>query len=224
MCKGKLPELMLDVKNISSGYGKKQVLYDVSLKVEPGEVVLLTGGNGSGKSTLLKCIYNLLPLWTGNIEFEGRNTKDKKPSDLIHNGIIYIPQKDFYFENLTVLENLQISGNMFQKQQLTERIDEALELTGLSKLKKRKPFDLSGGERKILAFGMGLIHKPKLLLFDEPFAGVDTKNSNTLLRLFQETIITSGNGVIIVEHKDDAKKLFTRKIMMELGKIKNIKS
>jgi branched-chain amino acid transport system ATP-binding protein len=212
---------MLKINNISSGYGKKQVLFDVSMTVEPGEVILLTGGNGSGKSTLLKCIYNLLPLWSGNIEFEGQDTGNKKPSDLIHKGIVYIPQKDFYFENLTVFENLQISGNMLPKQQLKERIDEVFELTGLSKFKKRNPFDLSGGERKILAFGMGLIHKPKLLLFDEPFAGVDAKNSTILLRLFQETIITSGNVVIIVEHKDDVKELFTRKIRMDLGNLKN---
>nr|WP_321356680.1 ATP-binding cassette domain-containing protein [uncultured Draconibacterium sp.] len=215
---------MLKINNISSGYGKKQVLFDVSMTVEAGEVVLLTGGNGSGKSTLLKCIYNLLPLWSGNIEFENKNTIKNKPSDLIHNGIVYIPQKDFYFENLTVLENLQISGNMLPKQELKERIDEVFELTGLSKFRKRKPFDLSGGERKILAFGMGLIHKPKLLLFDEPFAGVDAKNTSTLLRLFNETIITPSNGLIIVEHKDDAKQLFTRKVKMELGKIKNITS
>lgn len=210
---------MLKINNISSGYGKKQVLFDVSMTVEAGEVVLLSGGNGSGKSTLLKCIYNLLPLWSGNIEFENEDTVKKKPSDLIHNGIVYIPQKDFYFENLTVIENLQISGNMIPKQTLKERIDEVIELTGLSKLRKRKPFDLSGGERKILAFGMGLIHKPKLLLFDEPFAGVDTKNSTTLLKLFNETIITPSNSLIIVEHKDDTKNLFTRKIKMELGKI-----
>jgi branched-chain amino acid transport system ATP-binding protein len=215
---------MLKTNNISSGYGKKQVLFDVSMTIEPSEVVLLTGGNGSGKSTLLKCVYNLLPLWSGNIEFEGQDTGNKKPSDLIHKGIVYIPQKDFYFENLTVLENLQISGNLFPKQLLKERIEEVFELTGLSKFKKRKPFDLSGGERKILAFAMGLIHKPKLLLFDEPFAGVDAKNSTTLLRLFQETIITPSNGVIIVEHKDDEKKLYTRKIKMELGKTKNIMS
>ena len=74
-----------------------------------------------------------------------------------------------------------------------------------------------GDERKILAFGMALIHKPKLLLFDEPFAGVDVKNSMTLLSLFNETIINKDNGVIIVEHKDDARQLFTRKIRMELG-------
>ncbi|MBA7523420.1 Vitamin B12 import ATP-binding protein BtuD [subsurface metagenome] len=211
---------MLKVKNISSGYGKKQVLYDVSLQVNKGEVVLLTGGNGSGKSTLLNCIYNLLPCWTGEIFFEGEKINGLKPSDLIQRGIVYIPQKDFYFENLSVEENLQISGQTLPKAELKERIPEVYKLTGLTKFRKRKPFDLSGGERKILAFGMGLIHKPKLLLFDEPFAGVDAKNTDVLLKLFKETIIKPDNNVIIVEHKDDARQLFTRKIRMELGKLK----
>lgn len=215
---------MLKIENISAGYGKKQVLFDVSLEVQKGDVVLLTGGNGSGKSTLLKCIYNLLPLWKGNITFEDINTSNLKPSDLIHKGIVYIPQKDFYFENLSVEENLQISGNLLSKEELKNRIIEVFELTGLTKFRKRKPFNLSGGERKILAFGMALIHKPKLLLFDEPFAGIDAKNSETINRLFNNAIISPENGVIIVEHKDDAKKLYTRKIKMELGKTKNIKS
>lgn len=212
---------MLKVKNISSGYGKKQVLYDVSLQVNKGEVVLLTGGNGSGKSTLLKCIYNLLPCWTGEIFFEGEKINDLKSSDLIQKGIVYIPQKDFYFENLTVEENLQISGYTLPKGVLKERITEVYDLTGLTKFRKRKPFDLSGGERKILAFGMGLIHKPKLLLFDEPFAGVDAKNTTILLTLFTKSIISTENSIIIVEHKDDARQLFTRKVKMELGNLKN---
>jgi branched-chain amino acid transport system ATP-binding protein len=213
---------MLQIDHITSGYDKKQILYDVSLNIDAGEVVLLTGGNGSGKSTLLKCLYNLLPLWSGTIEFEGLNTIEKKPSDLIHLGIVYIPQKDFYFENLTVAENLQISGNMLSKPVLKQRIAEVLDQTGLESFKKRKPFDLSGGERKLLAFGMAMIHKPKLLLFDEPFAGVDIANSNTLLRLFKENIINSKSSVIIVEHKEEVLQFYTRKIKMELGTIKKI--
>lgn len=213
---------MLEVKNISSGYGKKQVLFDISLDVKVGEVILLTGGNGSGKSTLLKCIYNLLSCWSGEIFFEGEKINGLKPSDLIRKGIVYIPQKDFYFENLTVEENLQISGNSLTKNEIKERISEVYELTGLSKYRKRKPFDLSGGERKILAFGMGLIHKPRLLLFDEPFAGMDAKNTLVLYRLFKETVINTNNSVIIVEHKDDANQLFTRKTKMFIGTIKSI--
>jgi ABC-type branched-subunit amino acid transport system ATPase component len=211
---------MLKINNISSGYGKKQVLFDVSLTVEKGDVVLLTGGNGSDKSTLLKCIYNLLHCWDGEILFEEKKLNGLNPSDLIQKGIVYIPQKDFYFENLTVEENLKISGNVLSKNIIKQRIEEVYELTGLEKVKKRKPFNLSGGERKILAFGMGLMHKPQLLLFDEPFAGVDLKNSETLKRLFEETVIQPENMVILVEHKDDAKQLYNRKVKMELGKIK----
>lgn len=208
---------MLSIKNISAGYGKKQVLYDVSLDVNPGDVILLTGGNGSGKSTLLKCIYNILPIWSGEIKFNGISINGTKPSELIHKGIVYIPQKDFYFENLTVEENLQISGNLLPQKILKDRINEMIELTGLTKFKKRKPFDLSGGERKILAFGMAFIHQPKLLLFDEPFAGVDSKNSNILLKLFKETIINRDNGLIIVEHRDYVRQLYSHKASMELG-------
>jgi branched-chain amino acid transport system ATP-binding protein len=211
---------MLEVKNISSGYGKKQVLYDVSLTVHPGEVVLLTGGNGSGKSTLLKCIYNLLPCWSGEIWFEGEKINGLKPSDLIRKGIVYIPQKDFYFENLTVDENLQISGNTLPKKALKKHKEEVYELTGLAKFKKRKPFNLSGGERKILAFGMGLIHNPEILLFDEPFSGVDVLTSTLLLNVFKSTLLKPDNSMIVVEHTDDAKQLFNRKIKMEMGNLK----
>ena len=212
---------MLEVKNISSGYGKKQVLYDVSLKVKPGEVVLLIGGNGSGKSTLLKCIYNLLPLWTGEIFFKGEKISGLKPSDLIKRGIVYIPQKDFYFENLTVEENLQISGNTLPKERLKERIRVVYETTGLDEFRKRNPFNLSGGERKLLGFGMGLVHEPRLLLFDEPLAGVDSKNSAKLLEIFDNAIKAFVDEVIIIEHKDDAKEIFNRKIILELGNLKN---
>ncbi len=214
---------MLSIKNVSTGYGKKQVLYNVSLEVKEGEVVLLSGGNGSGKSTLLKCIYNLLPPWSGSIKFNGNNTVSNKPSELIHKGIVYIPQKNFNFENLTVLENLQIAGTKLPRNLLNERITEVIELTNLSKFSNRKPFNLSGGERKLLAFGMGLIHKPKLLLFDEPFAGVDIQNTENLIKLFKESIINPDVGLIIVEHRNEAQHLFNRKIHIDLGILKNIK-
>jgi branched-chain amino acid transport system ATP-binding protein len=212
---------MLEVRNISSGYGKKQVLFDVSFTVRKGDVLLLTGGNGSGKSTALKCIYNQLPCWSGEICFEGKKINELKPSDLIKKGIVYIPQKDFYFENLTVEENLEISGNTLARELRISRIMEVYKLTGLEPFKKRKPFNLSGGERKILAFAMGLIHKPRLLIFDEPFAGVDAKNSRKIIELFMNEVINPDNGVILVEHKDDAKDLYNNKIKMELGRIKN---
>jgi branched-chain amino acid transport system ATP-binding protein len=212
---------MLKVENISAGYGKNQVLYDVSFEVKEGEVVLLTGGNGSGKSTALKCIYNLLPIWNGSIWFENERIDDLKPSDLIRKGLVYIPQKDFCFENLTVDENLRIAGNVYKKKELEERLDLVYKQTELAKLKKRKPFNLSGGEKKLLAFGMGMVHKPKLILFDEPLAGMDAQNSQLLLIIFDKYFKNNSAGIVIVEHKNATRNLYSRKIVMELGNIKN---
>lgn len=211
---------MLEVKNISSGYGKKQVLFDISFEVKPGEIVLLTGGNGSGKSTVLKCIYSLLPLWNGQVSFEGQQTNTRKPSDLIRLGMVYIPQKDFCFENLTVEENLKIAGNLLPKKELHERINEVYKTLNLKPFRKRKPFNLSGGEKKLLALGMCLIHKPKLILFDEPLAGIDEKNSRRILEIFNSIFRNPKLAVIIVEHKDSAREMFNRKIEMELGRIR----
>lgn len=211
---------MLKVDKISAGYAKKQVLFDVSLEVNYGDVVLLTGGNGSGKSTLFKCIYNLVPLWGGEIQFQNKTTLGLKPAELIQKGIVYIPQKNFYFENLSVIENLHISGNILPQEILKDRILKALEQTGLYELRRRNPFNLSGGERKLLAFAMALIHKPKLLLFDEPYAGLDRKNSEIIKNLFENKIFTPEIGVIIIEHKSLALHQFTMKIELELGKNK----
>jgi len=211
---------MLEISNISSGYGKKQVLYDISLEVNLGEVVLLTGGNGSGKSTLLKCIYNLLPCWSGEIFFEGEKINGLKPSDLIRKGIVYIPQKDYCFENLTVEENLKIAGTIIPKKELNVKIKDVLFTTGLIDLRKKKPFNLSGGEKKILAFAMSLLHKPKLILFDEPFSGLDKLNEENLANLFRALIIKDNVSIVLVEHKEAHIDLSTTKIKMELGTIK----
>ena len=99
---------MLEVKNISSGYDKREVFSDVSFIVGDSEIVLLTGGNGSGKSTVLKCIYGLLPIWNkgGKVVFNGRDISKIPSSEMVGEGIVYIPQKNNYFESLTIHENL----------------------------------------------------------------------------------------------------------------------
>ena len=102
---------MLKVENTSTGYGKKQVLFDVSFEVGKGEIVLLAGSNGSGKSTLLKIIYGLLPQWNnGQIIFNGENITGKPTAALLKKGLLYIPQKKNLFEDLTVKENLEMAG------------------------------------------------------------------------------------------------------------------
>lgn len=212
---------MLEVKNISSGYGKKQVLYDVSLQIKKGEVVLLTGGNGSGKSTLLKCIYNLLPCWSGQIFFEGEKINGLKPSDLVRKGIVYIPQKNNYFENLTVYENLEVSGSIYSKTELKKKIEYVFEnFNKLAELKKRTPFSLSGGERQLLAFGIALVHKPKLILFDEPLAGLDKGNTQIILDEILTLNKKQNIEFLIIEHtKSLPEDFFNYEVQLTLGRI-----
>lgn len=212
---------MLKVENISSGYGKKQVLFNISFEIAKGEIMLMTGGNGSGKSTALKCIYGLLPLWDGEIYFKEKNISNVKTSDMIKKGIVYIPQKNNFFENLTVQENLEVSGSIYSRKILKNRIEIVVgNFNTLSKLKKRTPFSLSGGERKLLAFGMALIHNPEMILFDEPFAGLDKRNIKIIFDEILELNNKQKVDFLIVEHSKNILGEFSnREIHLSLGKI-----
>ena len=127
---------MLKVENISTGYGKKQVLFDVSFEVTKGDVVLLAGSNGSGKSTLLKAIFGLLPFWhssttdgvKGNVVYNGEYITGKPTSVLLAKGLLYIPQKNNLFEDLTVKENLEMAGLTIDKKVLHQRIENTLSI------------------------------------------------------------------------------------------------
>lgn len=212
---------MLKVEQISTGYERKQVLFDISFEIKEGEVVLLTGGNGSGKSTLLKSIYNLVPIWSGSVWFDNEKISALKPSDLIERGIVYIPQKDFCFENLTILENLKIAGNIYSSVEFDKRLALIEKKIDLKHIEKLKPFNLSGGERKLLAFAMGIINHPKLVLLDEPYSGVDVKNLISILNLVDDIFIKPAVGTLIVEQNYQSRDTFSKKLILETGTLKS---
>lgn len=226
---------LLKAENINSGYDKKQILFNVSFEIKEGDFVLLIGSNGSGKSTLLKTIYGLVEKDTfcvdkdkvTNIIFNGFNISKANPSQLISLGISFVPQKDNYFENLTVQENLEVSGlNLKNKQIYKERtrllFAQFPELeSNLGKLATK----LSGGEKQILAIAMALLHKPKLLMFDEPLAGLSSYSVRRILAVLTDLNEKQGITLLIVEHK--IKELFPFSktlIALKYGKIvKNVK-
>lgn len=212
---------MLEVKNITSGYEKKQVITDVSFNVDDNEIVLLTGGNGSGKSTVLKCIYGLLPKWNkdAKVIFNKVDITNLSTSEMVKKGIVYIPQKNNYFESLTIHENLIVSGSTANtNSEIRVREQEVLNLPKLREFKNRNPFHLSGGERQMLALGNALMNKPKLILFDEPFAGLDAINTqimvNELLKLKNQNV-----SMLIVEHKETFNTYANRELQMYFGRI-----
>lgn len=213
---------MLKVENISTGYGKKQVLFDVSFEVKQGEIVLLAGSNGSGKSTLLRAIYGILSQWdNGHVFFDGENITGKPTAVLLKKGLLYIPQKNNLFEDLTVKENLEMAGLTIGQNLLQQRIENALSIfTALMPHLSRTPMKLSGGERQLLTVAMATLHLPKMILFDEPFTGLSPQNINFITENLKMLNEKSGITLLIVEHRvKECLRIANRVIGLKLGRV-----
>ena len=233
------PQILLEVKNINAGYGKKHVLYDVSFAVERGDIVLLIGSNGSGKSTLLKAIYGLLPLWRsngaaenssgsaagdgGSVRFDGENINGLPASKLLKKGLLYIPQQNNLFADLTVKENLEMAGLTIDSRPplLHERIERALTVfPALIPHLKRIPMKLSGGERQLLTLAMAILHQPKMILIDEPFNGLSPQNIAFVRENLKMLNKKEGISFLIVEHRIKESYILAQKIIsLKLGKV-----
>lgn len=189
---------MLTVKEVFSGYGKMEVLHGVNIEVNEGEIVSVLGPNGAGKSTLLNTIFGIATLHKGEIKFEGRNISKLKPNQITRIGIGYTPQIGNVFSSMTVLENLQL-GAYFRKDDISGDIEEIFHLfPEIERRKNNLAKTLSGGERQMLAVARALMAKPKLLLLDEPTAGLAPKAALTLMRKISE-IRDRGITVLLVE-------------------------
>ena len=200
---------ILSVRHLSTGYGKRQVLFDVSLDVMPGEILLITGGNGSGKSTLIKAIYGLLPPWHTEAVIVFRPNPDGPPLSTqpatlnLSKGLACLPQKNAVFDDLTVQDNLRLAGHTLRdREDFAARRDEVLlSFPALRPLTRRKPEKMSGGERQMLALAMVLLHRPSLLLLDEPTAGLSAKNFQVIVGVLQQLVGTSlTRSLLLVEH------------------------
>lgn len=213
---------MLKVENISTGYGKKQVLFDVSFEVKQGEIILLAGSNGSGKSTLLKAIYGILPQWNnGQIIFHEENITGQPTAVLLKKGLLYIPQMNNVFEDLTVKENLEMAGLTLERNLLKHRIENVLSIfTVLEPHLKRTAMKLSGGERQLLTLAMATLHQPKMILFDEPFSGLSSKNITLVSQNLKGLSEKMGMTLLIVEHGvKECLKISNRIFGLKLGRI-----
>jgi branched-chain amino acid transport system ATP-binding protein len=219
---------VLLVSNISTGYGKKQVLFDVSFEVSKGEIVLLAGSNGSGKSTLLKAIYGILPLWNSPLErgkgcvvFDSENITGKPTSALLKRGLLYIPQNNNLFENLTVKENLEMAGLTLHRKVLQQRMENTLSIfTALVPHLNRIPIKLSGGEKTLLTLSMATLHQPKMILVDEPFTGLSPQNITFVAENLKELNEKSGISLLIIEHRVTESLRFANKVIgLKFGRV-----
>lgn len=211
----------LELKNIDVFYDDVQVVFDLSLKVEEGEVVSIIGSNGAGKSTLLKTISGLMTPARGEILFEGFPTHDQPPEKIVERGIVQVPEGRRLFTLMTVKDNLIVGAyNSRADRQKEKTLQEVLGL--LPRLKERESqlaMTLSGGEQQMVAIGRGLMARPKLLMLDEPSLGL----APILIRNIFETVrkvADQGTTVLLVEQ--DVKNslgLSDRGYVLEHGRI-----
>jgi len=168
-----MSEPVLALDGVDSGYGEAQVLDDLTLQLNRGEIVCLVGPNGAGKSTVLKTAFGMLTPWEGTVEYHGNNIGGMAPEEIVREGIGFVLQTDNVFGSLSIDENLRMGGVARTDDRLNEVIDELYErFPLLDEKRSANARTLSGGQRQVLAFARALVMEPDVLLIDEPSAGL----------------------------------------------------
>ncbi len=164
---------VLELDRISAGYGETEILHGVDLHVDKGEIVVIVGPNGAGKSTAMKAVFGLLNITRGQIRLAGEEITNTPPQKVVTKGVSYVPQSANVFVSLSVEENLEM-GAYVSNEDPAPRIGEIYELFPPLREKRRQPAgSLSGGQRQMVAMGKALMLHPKILLLDEPTAGLE---------------------------------------------------
>ncbi len=216
-----MPAPLLSVHNLFAGYQEADILKGVNLEVYPGEIVCVIGPNGAGKSTVFKAIYGLVRVRQGTIRFDGQEITHIQPQEALHAGIAIVPQLRSVFPQMTVMENLEM-GMYLERDaaRIQQRIAYILELfPRLGERREQMAGTMSGGEQRMLEIGRSLLLEPKLVMMDEPSAGLAPLITRTIFesiqRLNQETDVTV---LMIEQNARQGLEASHRGYVLELGR------
>lgn len=212
---------MLNVKNLNMSYGDMQVLWNVSFKVNTGEIVVLVGANGAGKSSTLQTISGLQRPDSGTIELDGNSLTDISPEEIIKAGVVHCPEGRRLFSEMTVEENL-FMGSLHgrAKEERMKTLEECYTLfPRLKERRKQLAGTLSGGEQQMAAIARGLMSLPKLLMLDEPSLGLAPVLVQNIFEIIKD-INKKGMTILLVEQNVQMTlKFCSRAYVLENGKI-----
>lgn len=217
-----MAEVLLEIEGLESGYGKKTVLQGVAVRVHEGEVVAMLGHNGAGKSTALKTVLGLLPARKGQVRFAGQPWANGNPVENVKRGMALVPQGRGVFPDLTVTENLML-GAYTQRRAGTNaaRLREVLELFPvLEERRAQRAGTLSGGQQQMVAVGMALMTRPRLMMMDEPSIGLAPVLVQRVLETARQINRRFGTAIILVEQNiKTALDVADRVYVMKSGRI-----
>ena len=211
--------MLLEVQGLVSGYGKVTVLHGVTFNVAAGEIVVVLGPNGAGKSTLMKTIAGHLTPTSGTVTLEGADITGLPAGDAARRGVGYVPQEQNVFRELTVRDNLRVAGLRFAGMQ--DRLDAVFtRFPFLAERANQRAATLSGGERQTLAVSSALVGDPRVLLLDEPSAGLAPLFIKRMVTWVQE-LADTGMGVawVVEQNPDMVLAASTRTYLVEGGRV-----
>ena len=211
---------MLAVHGLRSGYGKIEVLHDVGLAIEQGQIVTLIGANGAGKTTLLKTISGLIRPTAGTIEFEGKGIARRPAHKIVALGISQVPEGRAILKRMTVMDNLRMGAFVRRDAEIARDIDAVLaRFPALAERRQQLAGTLSGGEQQMLAIGRALVARPRLLLMDEPSLGLAPKFVTRIFQTLRE-LKQEGKTILLVEQNArQALQVADQAYVMERGRI-----
>lgn len=213
---------MLTVNNVDVSYGDAQVLFDVSLDIQSGELVSVIGANGAGKTTLLRTISGILKPKSGTITLEDQTISNRPPHEIVAEGIVQVPEGRLLFPNMSVRENLRLGAYLEKdKAAIEERLEKVHEMFPVLKERATQMAGtLSGGEQQMVAIGRGLMANPKLLMLDEPSLGLSPKLVGQVFDLACRINKELGVTVLLVEQNvRHSCEISSRSFVLENGRV-----
>ena len=210
--------IILEVEKVTAGYTEIDILNDVNLKVNSGQIVSVIGPNGAGKSTLLKSVFGILKPRQGKITLKDEEISGLKPDKIAKRGVSYVPQVDNVFPSLTIEENLEM-GAFTRDDDYSQRMEEIYDLFPvLGERKNQKAGQLSGGQRQMVAMGRALMLDPQVLLLDEPSAGLSPVLVATIFEKIIEINATGVSMIIVEQNAREALKMSHHGYVLAMGK------
>ena len=210
----------LSIAGLRAGYGKIEVLHEVALTIEQGQIVTLIGANGAGKTTLLKTISGLIRPAAGSIDFEGESIGRRPPHKIVARGLSHVPEGRAILKRMTVLDNLRMGAHVRNDADVPRDIDAVfVRFPVLAERRDQMAGTLSGGEQQMLAIGRALVARPRLLLLDEPSLGLAPKFVTRIFLTLRE-LRQEGKTILLVEQNArQALQVADRGYVMERGRI-----